>query len=190
MPDRDVHTIRDVIYFQYAKLIARSALKVENGVEAKKKGYGFIKTTFRALKSGAKQWSDITREDWQFVDSEKLCIYCGSPDHLQREHIVPRSIAINERCPSCEHVQAIHNQVWACADCNNRKKAMGLYRFYQLMNPGNEKYFDYLPSLLEKKYLKTIFRCHECNDSIDKADIDGDGVPTVMDVDYVVMCCK
>ena len=28
MPDRDVRTIRDLIYYQYAKIIARSAFSV------------------------------------------------------------------------------------------------------------------------------------------------------------------
>jgi hypothetical protein len=35
MPDRDVKTIRDQIYFQYAKLIARAAFNCKDGNEAK-----------------------------------------------------------------------------------------------------------------------------------------------------------
>ena len=57
----------------------------------------------------------------------------------------------------------------------NQQGAIGLYRFYQLTNPENKKYFDFLPSLLEKKYLKTIYRCHEYAGSLNKTDIDGDG---------------
>jgi hypothetical protein len=30
VPDRDVETIRDLIYYQYAKIIARSAFKMSN----------------------------------------------------------------------------------------------------------------------------------------------------------------
>jgi len=42
-------------------------------------------------------WSDILREDLQLVDMAKACIYCGSTENIQNEHIVPRSIKINER---------------------------------------------------------------------------------------------
>ena len=113
MPDRDVTTIKDLIYYQYAKIIARSALHAQDGTAAKADHYGFIKQTFRELQSGKKSWSEITREDWQFVQSEQRCIYCGSEIGLTKEHIVPRSIRINDRCPICEKIQGIHNQIWA-----------------------------------------------------------------------------
>ena len=54
MSDREVHTIRDLIFYQYAKIIARSAFKVADGEQAKKLHYGFIKNTFRDIKSGGK----------------------------------------------------------------------------------------------------------------------------------------
>ena len=46
MPDRDVTTIKDLIYYQYAKIIARSALHALDGTAAKANHYGFIKQTF------------------------------------------------------------------------------------------------------------------------------------------------
>jgi hypothetical protein len=36
MPDRDVKTIRDLIYYQYAKIIARRAFSAADGKKAKK----------------------------------------------------------------------------------------------------------------------------------------------------------
>jgi hypothetical protein len=48
LPDRDVRTIRDLIHYQYAKIIARSALHALDGTSAKGSYYGFIKQTFRA----------------------------------------------------------------------------------------------------------------------------------------------
>ena len=83
MPDKDVGTIRDLIYYQYAKVIACRAFRAPDGKEAKKYNYGFIKKTFRELKSGAKSWSEITREDKQFVEAEKRCVYCVAEDNLQ-----------------------------------------------------------------------------------------------------------
>lgn len=50
MPDRDVKTILDLIYYQYAKIIARRAFDISDGKEAKRQHYGFIKETFRELK--------------------------------------------------------------------------------------------------------------------------------------------
>jgi len=55
MPDRDVKTIRDLIYYQYAKIIARRAFSMPDGKEAKKQHYGFIKKTFLELKNGTKK---------------------------------------------------------------------------------------------------------------------------------------
>jgi hypothetical protein len=49
LPDRDVRTIRDLIHYQYAKIIARSAFPVPDGTAAKGSYYGFIKQTFREL---------------------------------------------------------------------------------------------------------------------------------------------
>ena len=60
MPDREVETIQDLIYYQYAKVIARSAFAVPNGKVAKSQHYGFIKNTFRQLKRGQKSWSEIS----------------------------------------------------------------------------------------------------------------------------------
>jgi len=186
VPDRDVETIQDIIYYQYAKIIARSAFKASDGKAAKSNHYGFIKKTFLELKKGEKSWSEITREDWQFVESDKKCIYCGSEEDLNREHIVPRSLRINERCPACERIQGIHNQVWACRSCNSLKGTKGLYDFYRMKYPGEKKYYDFIPPLAEKKYLKTIYYCHNCAQTLGRGDVDGDGKISVLDIDCIL----
>ena len=177
MPDREVKTIRDLIYFQYAKIVGKSAF----GPDAKKTAYGFIKTTFREFVRDEKKWSDILREDKQLADAYKACAYCGSTSDLQWEHIVPRTLSINDRCPTCDRIQGIHNQVRACAKCNGAKKTKGLYRFIRDANPEKEKFSDLVPPLAEKKYLKTIFYCHACKGTLD-AEPEGRGI-TVMDLD-------
>lgn len=177
MPDREVKTIRDLIYYQYAKIIAKSAM----GPDAKKNAYGFIKTTFRQLRDDEKKWSEILREDRQLVEGEKKCAYCGATDNLQWEHIVPKSLSINDRCPSCDKIQGIHNQIWACKTCNTRKGTKGLYHFMIELHPDAKKKSDIVPELLEKKYLKTIFHCHLCNGTLDK---DGGDDFSVTDLDF------
>ena len=52
--------------------------------------------------------------------------------------------------------------------------------------PGKKKYYDYIPPLLEKKYLKTIYNCHNCSQTLMRGDMDGDGEITVVDIDWVV----
>lgn len=189
MPDRDVKTIRDQIYFQYAKIIACSAFHCANGKEAKKKCYGFIKETFRDLKSGKKKWSDIVREDWQLVEADKRCVYCGSEKDLHKEHLVPKSLKIKPNCDSCETIQGIHNQVWACEDCNSSKHDNGLYEFFKQRNPKEKKFYDIVSPLAEKKYLKTIHNCHECAGTLDKGALIGDEI-SVLDIDFVVHANK
>lgn len=49
MPDRDVKIVQDIIYYQYAKVIEKSAFSATNGKVAKKQHYGFAKKIFLEL---------------------------------------------------------------------------------------------------------------------------------------------
>jgi ribosomal protein S27AE len=129
MPDKEVKTIQDLIYYQYAKIIVRRASGVADGKEAKAQSYGLIKNKFRELKNGVISWSEITREDKQLVVAEKRCIYCGVESDLHWEHIVPKSLGIRPQCPTCETIQGIHNQIWACGRCNSAKGTKGYSQF-------------------------------------------------------------
>jgi hypothetical protein len=76
--------------------------------------------------------------------------------------------------------------VWACRTCNSLKGTKGLYEFFRAKWPGERKYYDIIPTLLEKKYLKTIFNCHQCADTLEKVDLNGDGEINVLDIDFVL----
>ena len=82
--------------------------------------------------------------------------------------------------PACPAIQGISNQVWACKSCNSSKNDLGLYAYFKWENPTEKKYFDILPALLEKKYLKTIYKCHECAGDLDSV-VDG---LSVLDLDF------
>lgn len=168
MPDKEVKTIRDLILYQYAKIIARAAFKCADGTQAKKANYGFIKKTFRELRDNQKKWSDILREDIQFVESDKKCIFCGVADNLTKEHIVPKTLKINERCKTCGHIHGIHNIIWSCKSCNSAKGQKGIYTYFRQLHKGSHL-SDFIPPLLEKKYLKTIYLCHECAGTLSAA---------------------
>jgi 5-methylcytosine-specific restriction endonuclease McrA len=186
MPDKDAASLRDVIFHQYAKLITRSAFKLSDSKEAKRLHYGFVRKKLRELMTGVISWSEILREDLQFVESEKKCIYCGSEENLHKEHLVPRSLKIKPECATCDKIQGIHNLVWACKTCNSLKGTKGLYEFFKSRYPEDKKFYDIIPSLAEKKYLKTIYSCHECAQILDKGDIDGDKKITVLDIDFIL----
>ena len=186
MPDRDVRSIRDLIFYQYAKIIAKRALASGDATRAKRQHYGFIRKTFCDLRDGVMSWSEITREDWQLVESDRVCAYCGSSENLHHEHVVPKSMRVKPECAYCERLLGIHNQVLACADCNQLKAARGLYDFYRARFPDDPKFYDRLPPLVEKKYLKTMFYCHECAGTLDCADPNCDGVVSVEDIDFIV----
>ena len=185
MPDREVRTYRDLINYQYAKLVARSAFRQSDGTAAKKAHYGFIKKTFRELRDGKKTWSDIEREDWQLVDAERTCAYCGAAERLSHEHLVAKSLRINDRCPTCDAIQSIHNQVLACRRCNSEKGTKGLYEFTWLLHPDDRKHFDRIPPLVEKKYLKTIIQCLGCAGVLDQVPDVGRQI-SVLDLDEVL----
>jgi len=60
MPDRDVTTIGDLIYYQYAKIIAKSAFAAPDGRGAKGRHYGFVKQTFGELGRGVMNCGGIS----------------------------------------------------------------------------------------------------------------------------------
>lgn len=54
------------------------------------------------------------------------------------------------------------------------------------MYPEEKKFQDIIDPLVEKKYLKTIYYCHECNGTLHLGDLDGDGIITVFDIDFCI----
>ena len=83
MPPSYVRTIEDEIFYEYAKLISRSAMGQIN--------YRFVSDRFKALKSGAITMSDTIREWQREQELEKACVYCGALEDLSADHIIPRS---------------------------------------------------------------------------------------------------
>jgi len=158
MPPKAVKTIRDLIYWEYAKLISGSA-------GFGRKQYPFVMRKFAELKNGIIKWSDILREDLKTGKSE--CIYCGSTQDLSNDHIVPK-----REC----HFREIHNIVTSCKNCNSSKGDKDLIEWY-----GLERKYE-IPRVVMGKYLKMIYICHECRGTLDKGDINKDGILNVLDL--------
>jgi rubrerythrin len=135
MPPKAVKTLRDLIFWQYAKIISESA-------RIGKKQFQFVMNRFKKLQSGEIRWSTTIRE---FVrEREKIdeCIYCGSREHLTKEHILPLSRG------GPDHPD---NVVWVCRRCNSSKGDKRLYEWY-----GLERRYE-VPRVAEGKYLKLLY---------------------------------
>ncbi len=135
MPPSAVRTIRDLIFWQYAKIISASASAERHGLSrielgpkgatrgTGKKNYGFIMNRFKALQSGKIEWSGAIREYVKEREKENQCIYCGAKDNLSYDHLLPRS----RGGPDISD-----NVVQACKHCNSSKSDKGVYEWFKL----------------------------------------------------------
>ncbi len=160
MPPKNVNTIRELIYWEYAKLIAGSAV-------GDRKNFGFIMHTYKKLNSGQINPSAILRENKKLVLESNKCAYCDSTENLQWEHIIPKS----KNGPD-----TIDNMVMACGKCNQSKGAKDLFEWY-----GESGIYD-IPRVVLGKYLKLIYDYHEQNGTLNASDINRDGTFNVYDL--------
>lgn len=156
---RAVKTVRELIYWEYAHLIAKGA-----GFEG---NYAFIMNRFQKLKKGEIQWSDVSREDRILVERGKNdCVYCGSAEELSWDHLIP----VSKGGPNI-----ISNQVVACRKCNSSKGNKDIFEWYADRH-------EEIPGLVRGKYLKLFFDFHERMGTLDLPDINADGRLDVMDL--------
>src|SRR3972149_9832281 len=109
MPPTAVKSVRDLIYWQYAKIISESA-------GAGKKQYAFVMNRFKKLQSGEIEWSGAIREYIRERDLPTQCIYCQSSTNLSYDHLIPRSRGGPD---------IADNVVLACKPCNSSKGNKG-----------------------------------------------------------------
>jgi hypothetical protein len=138
MPPGAVRTIKDEIFWQYAKLISKSA------------GFGmgqraFQMSRFIALRDGRIMWSTAVREWVREHENPDACIYCGSRANLTVEHILPRC---------CGGPDIPDNAIRICRKCNSSKGGKRLYEWIGLKNK------DGVPRIAEGKYLKLLYELH------------------------------
>ncbi len=152
MPPTAVKTLRELLYWQYAKIISESAGFGKNN-------YRFIMDRFKKLKSGEIRWSSSIREWVHEMEDPDRCIYCGAAGSLTVEHMIPRSRG------GPDHPD---NAVMVCADCNSSKGDKRLYEYFGLKNRNK------VPRIAEGKYLKLLY------DELDRRellDLDRDRLP-------------
>ena len=139
MPPKAVKTIRDLIYWQYAKIISESA-------GAGKRQYPFVMDRFKKLQSAEIEWSGSIREYIKERERANHCIYCGSNENLSYDHLIPKS----KGGPDIPD-----NVVVACRKCNSSKGEDGVYEWFKL-----DKRYD-VPRIVEGKHLKLLYQLHE-----------------------------
>jgi len=138
VPPTVVKTIQDLLFWQYSKLIARSA--------GYSKNYGFIMDRFKKLRSGEVNWSGSLREYIREREVTGQCIYCGGTGDLSVDHLIPRSRG---------GIDSGDNAVLACRPCNSSRGDKGIYEWFEL-EKRNE-----VPRIVEGKYLKLLYGLHE-----------------------------
>src|SRR5208283_2764901 len=139
MPPAAVKTVKDLIYWQYAKIIADSA-----GIG--KKDYGFVMNKFKQLRQGSISWNEI-REYIKERETGDRCGFCGAIANLTLEHLLPQKY----HGPNVEK-----NLVWIRKSCNSSKGAKRLYEYFALDAGVEAAKYD-VPRIAEGKYLKFAY---------------------------------
>jgi hypothetical protein len=138
MPPPYVRTIREEIFYEYAKLISRSAYKSLQR--------SFITDRFKKLREGEISISGTMREWEREQDLPKECVFCCSTSDLTTDHLIPRSRGGDD---------SADNVVLACQPCNTSRGEKGVFEWLGL----KEK--DRLHRLVAGKYLKQLLTLHE-----------------------------
>lgn len=159
-PPSAVKSIRELIYWEYAKLIAKAAGFADN--------YRFIMSRFMKLKNGTMRFSEIDKDDKKQLTMKPACIYCRSKKSLTYDHIIP---------VSCGGPDIQSNVVLACSSCNSSKGDKDIFEWYFLVQKKKE-----IPRLVWSKYLKLVWDFHVAHRTIDRVDINRDGTLNVLDL--------
>jgi len=171
VPPKSVTTVRQLIYWEYAKLIAKSA-----GYE---KNFAFICSRYKKLVSGEMHWSSSIRDYENELQKGRICTYCGSDDKLSLDHLIPIS-----RCGVDPRVGAILNStdniVCACKKCNSSKGDKDIFEWYRA------KMIEDIPGLALSKFLKIAYRLHETQGTLDLKDPNMDGELNIYDLGVVI----
>jgi len=152
-------TVREVLYYEYAKIIANRALgtdeKSSKTEKELKRYWGFVRSKFEDMKRGKMTPSDVIRENKMLVQKEgQHCAYCGSTLELQWDHIIPLSRGGPD---------TIDNLVRACRKCNASKGSKTPSELY-------ENRWHQIPRIVRGKYVKVLMAEHAKQGTLDWAE--------------------
>lgn len=159
MPSAYVKNVEDLIFYEYAKLINKAAKMAPNN-------FAFRTSVWKKLKSGEIKMSTSIRE-WEIErENRKICIYCGSTEKIQSEHIIPKS----KGGPNIAD-----NLVDSCQTCNLKKSNKDVFEFCAMLDMD-------VPRLVKGKILKLVYSKHAEQGTLQESDIDGDGKLNLSDL--------
>ena len=113
MPPSVVKTVKDQIFWQYAKIISESA-------GFGKRNWGFVTKKFMQLRDEEIFWNGI-RNNVKEREKSDECIFCGFKTDLTMDHLLPHLY----NGPDDEK-----NVIWVCKKCNSSKGPKKLYEFW------------------------------------------------------------
>lgn len=146
---RGFATVRDLIYWEYAKLISERAV-------GDRLSYRFVNFTYRRLLEGKVSPSSILTENKRLFTLGEVCAYCGATGRLQWEHIIPLALGGPD---------SVDNMVRACAPCNQTKGARDPYQWFLGGGRG-----DSIPRIVLGKFLKVVFEEYSARGLLDSTE--------------------
>jgi hypothetical protein len=155
-PPAAVKTIRELIYWEYAKLIAKSA-----GFD---KNYRFIMSRYMKLKNKQIHISDISKDDEAALLKEREC------EDLSIDHIIPL-----KRGGFLADISS--NKILCCKTCNSSKLDKDIFEWYYTVKKEEQ-----IPRLVWSKYLKLVWEFHSMNRTLDRSDLNKDGRLDILDL--------
>ena len=149
-------SVREIIFHHYAKLIASAMFDVKwqsiPDESLRKRYWGLVRDRYSRLLSGKITMSSSSKEFRKLVEGAGTkCIYCGSAEHLEWDHIIP----LARGGPDTPD-----NQVRTCAACNRSKGSKTPSEFYA----GR---WDQIPRIVQGLYLKLLYAEHERRGTLD-----------------------
>jgi len=166
-----VNSVRRLIYWQYASLIAKSAGFEDN--------WGFVISRYKKLDSGEMKWSSTIRDYEKSLEKGLECVYCGSKKDISMDHIIPISRSgVDPRIFGL--LNSVDNCVCACKKCNSSKGDKDVFEWY-----GHERIGE-IPKLVLSKFLKLVYIIHETQGTLDLKDPNMDGILDIYDLGVVI----
>jgi len=170
-PKKIVNSVRHLIYWQYAQLIAKSAGFEDN--------WGFVISRYKKLVSGEMKWSSSIRDYEKALETGMVCVYCGSKKDITFDHIIPVARAgVDPRIVNL--INSTDNCVCACKKCNFSKSDKDVFEWY-----GQDR-LDEIPKLVLSKFLKLAYALHETQGTLELKDPNMDGVLDIYDLGVVI----
>jgi len=144
MPPGYVKTIKEEIFYEYAKLISKAA---HGSIE-----YGFVSDRFKKLCNEEITISGTMREWEKEKELSQECVYCGKDSDLSTDHLISKNKGGND---------SSDNVVLACQKCNSSKGDKGVFEWLGL------KAKDNIHRLVAGKYLKQLLALHQQAGTLD-----------------------